>query len=53
MSQRAGHPSTIDDKARQKKWSRNYKEALQEFLESTGCVVHVTTILHILHMSGI
>ncbi len=26
---------------------------LQEFLASTGCVVHVTTISHILHMSGL
>ncbi len=54
-----GCPSKIDEKMRRKlvreaakRRTATLKE-LQEFLASTGCVVHVTTSSHILHMSGL
>lgn len=56
---RTGRPSKIDDKTRRKlireaarRPTATLKE-LQEFLASTGCVVHVTTISRLLHMSGL
>uniref|UniRef100_A0A803K8A0 Transposase Tc1-like domain-containing protein n=1 Tax=Xenopus tropicalis TaxID=8364 RepID=A0A803K8A0_XENTR len=56
---RTGHPSKIDEKTRRKLVREATKrptatlKELQEYLASTGCVVHVTTISHILHMSGL
>uniref|UniRef100_A0A803JF02 Transposase Tc1-like domain-containing protein n=1 Tax=Xenopus tropicalis TaxID=8364 RepID=A0A803JF02_XENTR len=56
---RTGHPSKIDEKTRRKLVREATKrptatlKELQEYLASTGCVVHVTTISCILHMSGL
>uniref|UniRef100_A0A803J782 RBR-type E3 ubiquitin transferase n=1 Tax=Xenopus tropicalis TaxID=8364 RepID=A0A803J782_XENTR len=56
---RTGHPSKIDEKTRRKLVREATKrptatlKELQEYLASTGCVVHVTTISHIFHMSGL
>ncbi len=56
---RTGRPSKIDEKVRRKLVREAAKsptatlKELQEFLASTGCVVYVTTISHILHMSGL
>lgn len=54
---RTGRPSKIDEKTRRKlvreaakRPTATWKE-LQEFLASTGSVIHVTTISRILHMS--
>ncbi|MCJ8729688.1 hypothetical protein PDJAM_G00109390 [Pangasius djambal] len=56
---RTGLPSKIDEKTRRrlvreaaKRPTATLKE-LQEFLASTGCVVHVKTISRILHTSGL
>ncbi|XP_077439484.1 uncharacterized protein LOC144062224 [Vanacampus margaritifer] len=56
---RTGRPSKIDEKTRRelvreavKRPTATLKE-LQEFLASTGCSVHVTTISRLLHMSGL
>uniref|UniRef100_A0A9J7ZTJ8 Uncharacterized protein n=1 Tax=Cyprinus carpio carpio TaxID=630221 RepID=A0A9J7ZTJ8_CYPCA len=55
---KTGCPSKIDEKMRKlvreaaKRPTATLKEQ-QEFLASTGCVVHVTTITSILHMSGL
>uniref|UniRef100_A0AAY5L6C3 Transposase Tc1-like domain-containing protein n=1 Tax=Esox lucius TaxID=8010 RepID=A0AAY5L6C3_ESOLU len=55
---RAGHPSKIDEKTRRKLVREASKsptailKELQEFLASTDCVLHVTTISRILHMNG-
>ncbi len=54
-----GCPSKIDENIRRKLFREAAKrptatlKELQEFLASTGCIVHVTTISHILHMSGL
>ncbi len=54
-----GCPSKIDEKMRRKLVREAAKrptatlKELQEFLASTGCVVHMTTISHILQMSGL
>ncbi len=54
-----GCPSKIDEKMRRKQVREAAKrptatlKELQEFLARTGCVVHVTTISHIRHMSGL
>lgn len=56
---RIGCPSKIDEKMRRKLVREAAKRPTatlrepQEFLASTGCVVHVTTISHVLHMSGL
>ena len=56
---RTGRPSKIDDKTRRKLVREAAKrptatlKELQEFLASTGCVVHVKTISRLLHMSGL
>uniref|UniRef100_A0A803K548 Transposase n=1 Tax=Xenopus tropicalis TaxID=8364 RepID=A0A803K548_XENTR len=56
---RTGRPSKIDEKTRRKLVREATKrptatlKELQEYLASTGCVVHVTTIYHTLHMSGL
>uniref|UniRef100_A0AAR2JMY3 Transposase Tc1-like domain-containing protein n=1 Tax=Pygocentrus nattereri TaxID=42514 RepID=A0AAR2JMY3_PYGNA len=56
---RTGRPSKIDDKTRRKLVREAAKrptatlKELQEFLASTSCAVHVTTISHLLHMSGL
>ncbi|XP_073444503.1 uncharacterized protein [Dendrobates tinctorius] len=55
---RTGRPSKIDVRTRRKlvreaaKRPRATLKELQEFLASTGCVLHVTTISRILHMSN-
>ncbi|XP_049588240.1 uncharacterized protein [Syngnathus scovelli] len=56
---RTGRPSKIDEKTRRelvreavKRPTATLKE-LQQFLASTGCSVHVTTISRLLHMSGL
>ncbi|XP_019752572.1 uncharacterized protein LOC109532249 [Hippocampus comes] len=56
---RTGRPSKIDEKTRRelvreavRRPTATLKE-LQEFLASTGCSVHVTTISRLLHMSGL
>uniref|UniRef100_A0AAY5L3A7 Transposase Tc1-like domain-containing protein n=1 Tax=Esox lucius TaxID=8010 RepID=A0AAY5L3A7_ESOLU len=56
---RTGRPSKIDEKTigklvreASKRPTATLKE-LQEFLASTGCVLHATTISHILHMNGL
>ncbi|KAM4031045.1 uncharacterized protein ACNLHF_018613 isoform 1-T2 [Anomaloglossus baeobatrachus] len=54
---RTGRPSKIDEKTRRKLVREAAKrptatlKELQKFLASTGCVLHVTTISRILHMS--
>uniref|UniRef100_A0AAY5KI17 Transposase Tc1-like domain-containing protein n=1 Tax=Esox lucius TaxID=8010 RepID=A0AAY5KI17_ESOLU len=54
---RTGCPSKIDEKMRRKLVREASKrptatlKELQEFLASTGCVLHVTTISLILHMN--
>ena len=52
---RTGHPCKIDGKTRRKfvteaakRHTATLKE-LQKYLASPGCVVHVTTITHVLH----
>uniref|UniRef100_A0AAY5K1L0 Transposase Tc1-like domain-containing protein n=1 Tax=Esox lucius TaxID=8010 RepID=A0AAY5K1L0_ESOLU len=56
---RTGGPSKIDEKTRRKLVREASKrptailKELQEFLASTGCVLHVTTISRILHMIGL
>ncbi|XP_077107151.1 uncharacterized protein LOC143764919 [Ranitomeya variabilis] len=56
---RTGRPSKIDVRTRRKlvreaaKRPRATLKELQEFLASTGCVLHVTTISRILHVSGL
>ncbi len=54
-----GCPSKIDEKIKRKLVREAAKrptatlKELQEFLVSTGCVVHKTTIFHFLHMAGL
>uniref|UniRef100_A0A803JMT1 Transposase Tc1-like domain-containing protein n=1 Tax=Xenopus tropicalis TaxID=8364 RepID=A0A803JMT1_XENTR len=56
---RTGCPSKIDEKTRRKLVREATKrptatlKELQQYLASTGCLVHVTTISRILHMSGL
>ena len=56
---RTGRHSKIDEKTRRKLIREASKrptatlKELQEFLASTGCVLHVTTISRILHMCGL
>uniref|UniRef100_A0AAY5KIL8 Transposase Tc1-like domain-containing protein n=1 Tax=Esox lucius TaxID=8010 RepID=A0AAY5KIL8_ESOLU len=56
---RSGRPSKINEKTRRKLVREASKrptatlKELQEFLASTGCVLHVTTISRILHMNGL
>ncbi|XP_053320788.1 general transcription factor IIF subunit 1-like [Spea bombifrons] len=56
---RTGRPSKIDEKTRRKLVKEVCKrptatlKELQEFLASTGCVLHVATISRILHMNGL
>uniref|UniRef100_A0AAY5K4A2 Transposase Tc1-like domain-containing protein n=1 Tax=Esox lucius TaxID=8010 RepID=A0AAY5K4A2_ESOLU len=58
-SPRTGHPSKIDEKTKRKLIREASKrptatlKELQEFMASTGCVLHVTTISRILHMNGL
>lgn len=54
---RTGRPSKIDEKTRGRlvRWAAKRPTAtlkeVQKFLASTGCVLHETTIFHILHLS--
>uniref|UniRef100_A0AAY5K3N1 Transposase Tc1-like domain-containing protein n=1 Tax=Esox lucius TaxID=8010 RepID=A0AAY5K3N1_ESOLU len=56
---RTGHPSKIYEKMRRKLVREASKrppatlKELQEFLASTGRILHVTTISRILHMNGL